>query len=95
MKIIEAALPYVHMQNKDNMMGVIATVDAAMEFINTHFVDQREYEEFMENIRYSKKYDVGIYDMLKNLDTYHKETLSECEKDPAWKKFDNGMDSVQ
>jgi hypothetical protein len=90
-EIIQDGLPYLHYcHTEETMIGIVATIEVAMEFINNNWVEQCIYEEFLHKIKNDKENNPSIIKMIKALKAYHKELLEECEKDPAWKKFDNG-----
>ncbi len=79
--------------NENTTLRIMAVVDVAMSYISKHYFDHHEYEDLVLQINSYKGDNNYIHNMFERLEDYHKESLEECEKDPAWKKFDNGMGS--
>ncbi len=78
---------------EDNVINIFDVVFESLSYINEKWVDQYEYQEFIDILaKFGNGKNPAIFDMIEKISAYHKEKLEECEKDPNWKKFDNGMD---
>ncbi len=88
--------PYEDSLDEDAIINIFDIVFESLGYINEKWVDQYEYQEFIDILsKFGNGKNPVIFAMIKKIENYHKEQLAECEKDPAWKKFDNGMDSGQ
>jgi hypothetical protein len=76
--------------DEEATLKIIAVVDAACGYIAEKWFDYWEHIKFINLINEYRE-NSDIIKMREQIDEHHKKQADECEKDPAWKKFDNGI----
>lgn len=84
--------PYPDDLTEEGVLKIMATVESALNYIQNHWVDARDYKSFMIKYNALKYSDKDIHKMLCRIDDCHQKSIAECEEGPEYRSWESLTD---